>query len=151
MPIFARLKNLWWATRLTFNSQRVLRHMSRLMHSSGDHDLAKRTLRLYVQVVTKERETGVETGESDSDDIWVETLVEGARMLCRIPGDMTEIMEAEKLVELARKSLLGKSDIISAKVDLAAGICKLMRVIRGWCFSFIACLPWSDLLYRAGG
>ena len=51
---------------------------------SGDNDLAKRVLRLYVQVVKKARETGTmnEDGEDthdpdviESDLLWVQTLI----------------------------------------------------------------------------
>jgi hypothetical protein len=48
---------LWWATRLTFNSARVYRHMARVLAAAGDAALARRFLRLYVQVVSKARET----------------------------------------------------------------------------------------------
>ncbi|KAL0066998.1 hypothetical protein AAF712_005987 [Marasmius tenuissimus] len=71
---------LWWATRLTFNSYRVLRHMTRLSYVSGDTSLAKRTLGLYVQVVSKAVQAGVEEG-MDTDGEWVDTLVFGVRMV----------------------------------------------------------------------
>ena len=52
--------------------------MTRLLFAAGDPELAKRTLRLYVQVVSKAREaTMSETQESlaeevDTDRHWVE-------------------------------------------------------------------------------
>lgn len=48
---------MWWATRLTFHSQRVLRHLTRLLLASGSFTESKRTLFLYVQLVSKSRET----------------------------------------------------------------------------------------------
>ncbi|KAG1744916.1 uncharacterized protein EDB91DRAFT_1271102 [Suillus paluster] len=90
---------LWWATRLTFNSYRVYRHMTRLLSISGDAELAKRTLRLYVQVVSKAREARVDN-DFDTDRHWVETLVSGARMLCRLaisrPDGKTRLDEDDK-------------------------------------------------------
>ncbi|KAH6903832.1 hypothetical protein BKA70DRAFT_579522 [Coprinopsis sp. MPI-PUGE-AT-0042] len=92
---------LWWATRLTFNSSRVLRHMVKAFYVTGDRDLARRSARLYAQVVGKAWQaskqgagTGQEGAEGegegdgyfedvDSDENWVKTLVYGARMLCR--------------------------------------------------------------------
>lgn len=80
----------------------ILRHLTRLLylscppalsykkadtnnahHSPTGADLAKRTLRLYTQVVSKAFETSKEgVGEDmDLDIRWVETLVFGARML----------------------------------------------------------------------
>ncbi|TDL20474.1 hypothetical protein BD410DRAFT_790991 [Rickenella mellea] len=125
---------LWFATRLTFNSQRVFRHMSRLFYSAGEHDLAKRTLRLYVQVTNKAREAG---GSSDCDDnfvesdrLWVQTLFQGARMLCRIPGDNADAREAAKLVEEARARLDESDAQLVACLDLADGICKSTLALR---------------------
>ncbi|TFK98375.1 hypothetical protein BDV98DRAFT_606935 [Pterulicium gracile] len=77
---------LWWATRLTFNSPRILRHMSRLFYASGDITLAKRTLQVYVQVVSKgllANHSGANK-ETDSDVNWILTTTNGARMLARI-------------------------------------------------------------------
>ncbi|KZT54059.1 hypothetical protein CALCODRAFT_485892 [Calocera cornea HHB12733] len=48
---------MWWGTTLTFHSHRILRHLTRLLVSTGEIDEAKRVFRLYVQLVTKARET----------------------------------------------------------------------------------------------
>ncbi|KZO97334.1 hypothetical protein CALVIDRAFT_563124 [Calocera viscosa TUFC12733] len=48
---------MWWGTTLTFHSHRILRHLTRLLVATGDIDEAKRVFRLYVQLVTKARET----------------------------------------------------------------------------------------------
>ncbi|KAL5501019.1 hypothetical protein ACEPAH_9406 [Sanghuangporus vaninii] len=130
---------LWWATRLTFNSPRVLRHMFRLLHVSGDNELAKRALRLYVQIVRKARETGTmndqgedthDTSTTELDVRWVQTLVQGARMLCRIPGGVTEAREAAELVAYARDRVANLNDELVASVDLADGISKAVLAIR---------------------
>ncbi|EPQ53258.1 hypothetical protein GLOTRDRAFT_140119 [Gloeophyllum trabeum ATCC 11539] len=138
---------LWWATRLTFNSYRIFRHMSRLLYVSGDPELAKRSLRLYVQVVGKARETaeadaraGNENSASvlgaaldaDTDRHWVETLVQGARMLCRLAGakpggeGIEEAKEAGVMVEKARTRLDAEDKELAASVDLAEGIWSMM-------------------------
>ncbi|KDQ52478.1 hypothetical protein JAAARDRAFT_40076 [Jaapia argillacea MUCL 33604] len=142
---------LWWATRLTFNSHRVYRHMTRLLFASGDTDLAKRTLRLYVQVVSKARETGASESEesressgggkgiavdADTDLHWVETLVHGARMLCRLASakegrdGLDEVREAGSLIEKARSRLDKDDKVLVASVDLAEGIWHSMIAVK---------------------
>src|ERR1700759_5640599 len=76
---------MWWATRLTFNSPRVFRHLTRLLFLSGDAALGKRTLKLYAQVVGKAWQTNnFRLGEeTDTNENWVELLVFGVRMLCK--------------------------------------------------------------------
>ncbi|TFK25843.1 hypothetical protein FA15DRAFT_755465 [Coprinopsis marcescibilis] len=124
---------LWWATRLTFNSSRVIRHMIRLFYLSGDHNLAKRSLRLYVQVVSKAWQASKQgAGESvdpddndsqlgeniqgyledtDTDENWVSILVYGARMLCRMaaaqPGrqNIDDAKEAKKMLAKAKERM----------------------------------------------
>ena len=114
--------------------------MTRLLHVSGDNDLAKRVLRLYVQVVKKARETGTmnEDGEDthdpdviESDLLWVQTLIQGARMLCRIPGGVEDAKEAIVLVDLARERVVSLGDEVNANLDLADGICKSTLANRG--------------------
>ena len=114
--------------------------MTRLFHVSGDHDLAKRTLRLYVQVVKKQRETGTvnengedmgDSGACESDKNWVDTLVHGARMLCRLPGTVEDIREAIRLVLQARERSGNVDDRTLAEIDLADGICESMLALRG--------------------
>lgn len=51
------INTLWWSMTLTFQSQSVLRHLTRLLTSVGDHVDARRTFELYVQLVLKARET----------------------------------------------------------------------------------------------
>ncbi|THH06231.1 hypothetical protein EW145_g4227 [Phellinidium pouzarii] len=130
---------LWWATRLTFNSPRILRHMARLLHVTGDNTLAVRVVRLYVQIVRKSRETGTMNaqgedthgaGATERDALWVATFLQGARMLCRMQGGVREIREAEEFIGLARERIGSVSDELIASVDLADGICKSMLAIR---------------------
>ncbi|KAF9240835.1 hypothetical protein BU15DRAFT_87417 [Melanogaster broomeanus] len=129
MPDRARwvIDILWWGTRLTFNSYRIFRHMARLLYVSGDTELAKRTLRIYVQIVSRTRQAGVD-GDCDTDRHWVETLVEGARMLCRLalsrPGSdgVEELKEAGELIEKAKMRLDLADKELVARVELAEGI-----------------------------
>ena len=105
----------------------------------GDNYLAIRVVRLYVQVVRKALETGsmgsegTETpdGVNDVNVLWVSTLVQAARMLCRIPGDARDIREAESFITLARERLGSLNAEQRASVDLADGICKSILAIRG--------------------
>lgn len=114
--------------------------MFRLLHVSGDHDLAKRVLRLYVQIVRKARETGTvdteghdthDSSATDTDALWVYTLVQGARMLCRVPKDIKEVQEAGKLVELARAKYAHLDDEMMARVELADGIYQSVLALYG--------------------
>ncbi|KAF8630555.1 hypothetical protein AX17_005367 [Amanita inopinata Kibby_2008] len=121
---------MWWATRLTFNSYRVLRHLTRLLYLSGDSSLGKRTLKLYVQVIGKAWQTNnYEVGENtDYDENWVEMLVFGIRMLCKsaisTPGieGMKDVLDAGSLVEKARTRLNKDDKRLVAYVDMADGI-----------------------------
>ncbi|KAG1743800.1 hypothetical protein EDB19DRAFT_1697006 [Suillus lakei] len=119
------LDMLWWATRLTFNSYRIYRHMTRLLSISGDAELAKRTLRLYVQVVSKAREAGVDN-DFDTDRHWVETLINGARMLCRLAisrqDGIDDAKEAEDMIEKAKTRLDDDDKEMVARVALAEGV-----------------------------
>ncbi|KAG5637480.1 hypothetical protein H0H81_004451, partial [Sphagnurus paluster] len=149
---------LWWATRLTFNSHRVLRHMTRLLHASGDTPLARRTLMLYVQVVGKayeasradaqssnsgrldlsgEEDVEDEDSDWDSDRSWVQTLVIGARMLCRFAASQSgleglkEAKEAGTCIEKARTRLHAKDGILlSASLDLAEGVWNVVMALK---------------------
>jgi hypothetical protein len=128
--------------------------MSRLFYASGDPSLAKRTLQLYVQVVGKAFEAGslcMDTISTERDDVrWVETLVEGARMLCRIASTKTgldgreEAREAGVLIRKVKErigggdggtpeeGLVGRSDKETrAKVALAEGIWNATMAIKG--------------------
>jgi hypothetical protein len=132
---------LWWATRLTFNSSRIFRHMTRLFYISGDVELARRTLRLYVQVVSKAFETGgvgVDRVDQETDKEWVETLVQGARMLCRLasaPGrgldGISEAKDAGELLQKAKTRLDMRDVALSASVDLAEGIWQSVMALKG--------------------
>lgn len=58
-PLLSReaISVLWWAQTLTFQSQSLLRHLTRLLALVGDSDDARRTFELYVQLVLKSRQT----------------------------------------------------------------------------------------------
>jgi len=101
--------------------------------------LAKRTLRLYIQVVSKAYEASKEgIGEDmDSDTAWVETLVFGARMLCAGVGGQgradergqtdggeafDDLKEAQDVLEKARTRLDPEDRRLVAEVFLAEGV-----------------------------
>lgn len=73
----------------------------------------------------------------EPDRTWVETLVQGARMLCRIPnGGVEEAREAGKLIELAEKRLNepghgGVNEDLKAAVLRTKGIWHTCMAIRG--------------------
>ncbi|KAI0370661.1 hypothetical protein BV20DRAFT_1052115 [Pilatotrama ljubarskyi] len=135
---------LWWATRLTFNSFKVFRHMSRLFYVTGDPELAKRTLRLYVQIVSKAYQAKMAEAESstaetsgafgagkdiDTDVNWVQTLVQGSRMLSRLAlsesdsGKAVETArEAGEMLEKGKTRLDVNNKPLVASVQLAEGI-----------------------------
>ena len=110
--------------------------MSRLIYVSGDNELAKKTLRLYVQVVSKAREAGM-TGDYDADRHWVETLVQGSRMLCRLgmsrPGldGVEEVKEAGELIEKAKTRLDTDDKELVARVALAEGVWHTVSALIG--------------------
>lgn len=112
--------------------------MFRLLYVSGDTELAKRTLRLYIEVVSKTRAAGVD-GDSDTDRHWVETLVEGARMLCRLAlsrlgsGGVEEAKEAGEFLEKAKTRLDPTDKEVVARVSLAEGIWNTVTAIIGGC------------------
>ncbi|KAI0755686.1 hypothetical protein C8Q74DRAFT_319092 [Fomes fomentarius] len=135
---------LWWATRLTFNSFKIFRHMSRLFYVAGDPDLARRTLRLYIQIVSKSREAKLAEEENatqdasgafgagkdvDTDFNWVQTLVQGSRMLSRLAlaqsehGKVVELAkEAGEMLEKAKVRLDHGDSVLVASVQLAEAI-----------------------------
>lgn len=111
--------------------------MTRLFAVSGDPELAKRTLRLYIQVVSKTREAGGAQnsggaeagGDSDSDKQWVQALVQGSRMLCRTSihesdyGKAVAVTkEAGAVLEKARSRLDKDDKELLASVQLAEGV-----------------------------
>ncbi|KAF9267127.1 hypothetical protein L218DRAFT_720524 [Marasmius fiardii PR-910] len=134
---------LWWATRLTFNSYRVLRHMTRLLYVSGDIPLAKRTLRLYVQVVSKafQANRAGASADADTDQKWVETLVFGIRMLCKPSStvfvaspctreELEDLREAGDLAVRAKGRLDPEDKVLAARLELAEGIWNTAMAMR---------------------
>ncbi|KAL0569229.1 hypothetical protein V5O48_012743 [Marasmius crinis-equi] len=134
---------LWWATRLTFNSYRVLRHMTRLLYVSGDTSLAKRTLKLYVQVVGKAFQAsgaGASGADADTDEKWVATLVFGIRILCKMAStslspsctrdELRDLREAGTLIAKAKGRLNRDNKELAASVELAEGIWNTTMALR---------------------
>lgn len=78
--------------------------------------------------MSKARETGV---SQERDRIWVETLVQGARMLCRMAGGMEEAQEAGELLRLASKGLDEQDKVSAAALKRAKGIWHTCMALRG--------------------
>lgn len=127
--------------------------MTRLLATSGDCELAKRTLRLYIQVVSKAREAassgGIEAGtiiadsssEYDTDRLWVQTLVQGSRMLCCLAveepdyGMAVELAkEAGVVLQKARSRLDEEDKELVASIYLAEGIWHSVTAYAGTCY-----------------
>lgn len=121
--------------------------MTRLLYVSGDTELAKRTLQLYVQVVSKAyisghgNASGITLNEDhDTDARWVETLVQGARMLCRLSMAETGISgvqdakQAGVLLEKAKERLDKENVELVASVKLAEGIWNRVMAFKGECY-----------------
>ncbi|ESK91333.1 hypothetical protein Moror_2796 [Moniliophthora roreri MCA 2997] len=134
---------LWWATRLTFNSYRILRHMTHLLYVSGDTSLARRTLRLYVQVVGKafQASGAGASADADTDEKWVETLVFGIRMFCKTASallssavhnreELDDLREAGSLVAKAKGRLNRDNKELTGSVELAEGIWNTVMALR---------------------
>lgn len=110
--------------------------MFRLLSASGDPELAKRTLWLYIQVVSKAREAGSSQGGTsesdadwDTDRQWVQTLVQGSRLLCHLAVqeadhgkaiDLTK--EAGTIIQKAKIRLDSEDKELVAMVQLTEGI-----------------------------
>ncbi|KAJ2923781.1 hypothetical protein H1R20_g13313, partial [Candolleomyces eurysporus] len=160
---------LWWATRLTFNSSRVFRHLTRLLYLSGDASLAKRCLRLYIQVVSKawqasKQGAGDSVNPNDNDSLvndqhdgyledtdtdinWLETLVFGAKMLCKTasaaPGsqELDDVKEAitvlgkakerMKFAEVMDPDTEAECQRLRAEFALAEGIADGVLAVKG--------------------
>ncbi|KAG8923913.1 hypothetical protein FRC02_010802 [Tulasnella sp. 418] len=123
---------MWWATKLTFHSHRILRHLSRLLVMQNKRNEAKRTFKLYVQLVSKARQTSA--GEvnlqlrrrsadeppahpseiaqedrvphdMDDDRTFIENLVWGALILVKQILHHADAKEVESLTMQAREVL----------------------------------------------
>lgn len=117
----------------------MLHHLTRLLYFGGDINLAKRTLKLYTQVVGKAYQASKEgVGEDkDTDEYWVDTLVFGARMLLRIaasqPGleGIEDVREAGEILAQARTRLDEGAKELVTKVLLAEGIYWSLLAVKG--------------------
>jgi hypothetical protein len=151
---------------MTFHSHRIFRHLTRLLHASGENMLAKRTFKLYVQLVTKSRQASMSEIEStmrrrrtldsldndpavmgdvadeetvsgaDNDRQFVGGLIFGARMLCRLPGDVEDIKRAKECLNIAKgvfenNGRLGRDRVLKSRLSCADGIIKSTLAYRG--------------------
>ena len=113
--------------------------MIRLFYLAGDTYLAKRMLKLYIQVVGKAYETSKEgVGEDkDTDAYWVDTLVFGARMLLRTATGQSglegidDVTEAGMVLKKARTRLDLRDNGLVAKVLISEGIHCSILAIKG--------------------
>lgn len=127
--------------------------MSRLFYVAGDPELAKRTLRLYVQIVSKAREARMaEAGTATEDTVgafgagkdidldhnWVQTLVQGSRMLSRLALMETDAgkageqaKEAGETLEKAKTRLDRNDRVLLASVELAEAIWHIATAYTG--------------------
>ena len=122
--------------------------MTRLLYLSGDVSLAKRTLQLYTQVVSKAYEASKEgVGEDkDSDEFWVENLVFGARMLCKEASGqhglngIDNVHEAATILDKAKTRLDESNQPLVAKFELAKGVVESLLAIKGAHCSLAPCV-----------
>jgi hypothetical protein len=155
---------------MTFHSHRIFRHLIRLLHASGENELAKRTFKLYVQLVTKSRQASMgevestirrrrtldqmdrlvdddppimgdiepasESESADNDRQFVECLIFGARMLCRLPGDVEDVKWAADCIMNAKNvmvqtSYLERDNTLKARLCVADGVVDSILAQRG--------------------
>jgi hypothetical protein len=94
---------LWWSMSLTFQSQSVLRHLTRLLHRKDQDIDAKRTFELYVQLVLKSRETAqpessLHLEESPSDNTHnLSSRLSGEEATTSVEGEIKEGMDREEI------------------------------------------------------
>ena len=108
----------------------------RVSEASGHIALATRAMQFYIQTVGMAKFARKTT---ESDTVWVATLVWGARMLCRLAlvADSTsghrgidEACEAEVLEKVNERP--DSSDkTLKARVELAEGIWNTVMAIKG--------------------
>jgi hypothetical protein len=156
---------------MTFHSHRIFRHLTRLLHAAGENDLALRCFRLYIQLVTKTRQTHLEEVEAtvrkrrtldlepdieginfteetpnpteeaasqggDSDRQFVEFLVFGCRMVCRLPGTPEDAKWVVEHLEMAesitlRNAIMSRDKQLRARLACAAGVADTILAHRG--------------------
>jgi len=128
--------------------------------------LAKRTFKLYVRLVTKSRQASMSDIEStmrrrrttdsldndppvmgdvmeeetmsgaDSDRQFIGCLIFGARMFCRLPGDVDDVKWAKECLDIAKgivasNGQLGGDMTLKARLSCADGIADLTLAYRG--------------------
>ena len=141
--------------------------MSRLFYVAGDPDLAKRTLRLYVQIVSKAREARLAEEQDtkaeaagafgagadiDTDFQWAQTLIQGSRMFSRLAlieedsgKAVEEAREAGEMIEKVKSRLDQNDKTLLASVQLAEAIWHVVTAYTGMLFSSLLTLIKSDV------
>ena len=102
---------------------------------------------------TKEKEAISNTisDESESDRAYIETLVQGARMLCRVPGGIEEAREAEELLRRADERLDVLDDpVVAASYKRAKGVWHACMALRGECVHGFPCCVVAYVACRLG-
>lgn len=155
---------------MTFHSHRIFRHLTRVLHAAGENDLALRCFRLYIQLVTKTRQTHLEEIEatvrrrrtlledtdvdgtnfteerpdpieetsqgSDHDGHFVDFLVFGCRLVCRLPGTPEDAKWAVEQLVMAnditlKNAKLSRDKRLRARLSCAAGVADTILAHRG--------------------
>ncbi|KAH7100390.1 hypothetical protein BKA62DRAFT_750276 [Auriculariales sp. MPI-PUGE-AT-0066] len=132
---------MYWAMRYTFNSTRIMRHMTRLLAASGDISFSKRILDMYVKLMQHARKAsdssrnhdtnGTTNGDilppppedgSDSDALFLHTVVQGIRMICRTGHAEDAAPLVPVLDEIFQRCHLPAEQMVEARN--AAGLAK---------------------------
>jgi len=137
--------------RYTFNSTRVLRHLSRLLAASGDIPLSKRVLTLYIKLMQHARKAsdmsrhddtnGTTNGDtmpaltedgSDSDAVWLHSVVQGIRMLCRTGNAEDAAPFIPLLDEVLRRCHLPEAQMQEARnaANLATAVWNFVMAVN---------------------
>ncbi|KAN0060128.1 hypothetical protein ACQY0O_008102 [Thecaphora frezii] len=134
---------LYGLVGLTFHSQRISRHLVRLLFAAEAHDEAKRALQAYIQIVDKAREADQEStsaqvteinGESqaeashdvakdtDDDATYARTLAYGANAVGKYCKDYVQADKvARKGLQLVKESKHGLGPDLVALLKRVAG------------------------------
>jgi len=119
--------------------------MTRLLHLSGDTPLAVRTLKLYVQTVSKAYQASIEGvhEDLDPDSDWVQILVFGIRMICchaaasGDPESIEDVKYAGTLIGKARSRLAQDKPLLIASLHLAEGVWNSVMALKGMTLNYI--------------
>lgn len=111
---------------MTFQSQRIARHLVRLLFVAESYDEARRALDSYVQIVEKSRaagqgshaqeQNGADVGIKDVDDdrTYVQTLIMGAHYVGRYCKDYTAANTiAQKALDLVQQRKVTEQSLVA--------------------------------------